>query len=373
MTEREACIALNLVPGIGFVKFSALGNALGSVAEVNHASIEDLYKIRGIGEVLAEKLATFEWELELDRECDLADRAGVRILTLFDEGYPAVLRELHDPPLCLYVRGHLPKFPDNAIAVVGTRRMSAYGGRMTEQLTAEAVAAGFVIVSGLAFGVDTVAHRVAVNSGGVTIAVLGGGLLNIQPSENIPLARDIVAHGGAIISEFPLRFPVSRTSFPRRNRIVAGLCQATLVVEAGLKSGALITAKMALENGREVLAVPGHADNPQAQGCHLLIKEGAGLVENFDDVAQTLGLGLLSGLGVQTNISDVEYKPDSKNDLPVELQKILDVLKSGDFTFDELREFCNFDSGVLAGILMRLEMMLLIERQPDQRYNLIRR
>ena len=189
MLDREACIVLNMISGIGYVKYTALREEFGSPSAVFGRSAEELRRVSGIGPALAERIASYEWQKELAAELELADKAGVRILTLFDEGYPDVLRHLYDPPLCLYVRGRLPALPENAVAVVGSRRMSAYGERMTRSITSEAVAAGYSVISGLAFGVDTVAHRTAVECGGLTVAVLGGGLMHIHPQENVPLAR----------------------------------------------------------------------------------------------------------------------------------------------------------------------------------------
>ncbi len=203
------------------------------------------------------------------------------------------------------------------------------------------------------------------------MAVLGGGLMHIHPQENVPLARRIVETGGAVISEFPLRAPVSRTTFPRRNRIVAGLARATIVTEAGTGSGALITARLALDNGRDVFAVPGHADNAQAKGCHQLIREGAaGLVENFSDVMNGMGLGFLPGLhpGGEVRDAGIAYDPDSPSDLSPEARKVWMLLDGRELSFDRLAEESGFDSGTLLAILMRLEMKLLVEHGADQVY-----
>ncbi len=375
MLDREACIVLNLIPGIGFVKYTALSETFGSPAGVCGRSAEELRRVPGIGALLADKVANFDWQGELERECELAEKAGVRIITLFDEAYPDILRHLYDPPLCLYVRGRLPVLPDTAVAVVGSRRMSRYGERMTQAITREAVEAGFSVISGLAFGVDTVAHSTTVEAGGTTVAVLGGGLMRLHPQENVPLARRIVETGGAIVSEFPLRFPVSRTSFPRRNRIVAGMARATIVTEAGVDSGALITARLALENGRDVFAVPGHADNPQAQGCHLLIKEcGAGLIENFSDVLNGIGIGFLPGLapGESAGEGQVAYNPASDSDLPPDAAKVYGILDREGAGFDDLVEATGYDAGTLLSILMRLEMKMLVEHGADQVYRRVR-
>ncbi len=371
MLDREACIVLNMISGIGYVKYSALSDEFGSPAMIFEQSAESLRRTPGIGAALADRIAECDCAQMLAGECELADKAGVGIITLYDEAYPDVLRHLYDPPLCLYVRGKLPPFPDNAVAVVGSRRMSGYGARMTRQITLEAVDAGFTIVSGLAFGVDTVAHQAAVDHHGVTVAVLGGGLMHIHPQENIPLARSIVESGGALVSEFPMNFPVSRSTFPRRNRIVAGLCAATIVTEAGVSSGALITARLALENGRDLFAVPGNVENPQSHGCHQLIKEGAaGLVENFADVQNGMGIGFLPGLrpGEEANEGEVPYNPDVPGDLSPEAQTVWNLLENREMSIDALVNESGFDTGTLLAVLMRLEMKLLVCHGADQIY-----
>ena len=375
MLDREATIVLNLIPGIGHVKYNALGDAFGSPSQVFRRSAEELETVPGIGPQLAQKVAAYDWQTGLEAELSLCDRAGVRILTLWDEAYPEILRSLYDPPLCLYVRGKLPPLPDNAVAMVGTRRMTQYGARMTRMITEEAVAAGYTIVSGLAFGVDTVAHTATVEMNGITVAVLGGGLMRIHPQENVPLARRIVETGGALVSEFPMMCPVSRTTFPRRNRIVAGMCRATIVTEAGIDSGALITAKQALDNGRDVFAVPGHADNMQAKGCHKLIKEGAGLIESFSDVLEAFGVGVggyLPGFepeGVGEN--GVGYDPASAGDLSPEERQILKLLNESEKALEELSGASALETGKLLGVLMSLEMKMLIEHGADQVYRLV--
>ncbi len=366
MTDREACILCNMISGIGYVKYRALVEAFGSPAAALAQPVERLLTVPGIGPQLAERVARAPEEIDLAGELAFAERGAVRILTLLDEAYPKVLRDIYDPPLVLYIRGTLPEFGrGNALAVVGTRRMSRYGEEMTRQITGDAVAAGMVIVSGLANGVDTVAHRVTAENRGITVAVLGGGLARLQPQENVPLAREIIAAGGAVITEFPMNFPVSRTSFPRRNRIVAALADAVLVTEAGSESGALITANLAADR-KLVMAVPGRVDNPQARGCHELIKNGATLVENFADVAQAMGFGLLP-LG-EVREEEVEYDPGAVSDLSNEARRILAFLEEGEKSFDELAAASLMEAGVMSSILMQLELKMLIRRSTDQLY-----
>jgi DNA processing protein len=374
MTDREACIVLNMISGVGHAKFRALAAEFGSPAAVCGVPAARLEQVAGIGPTLGGRIAGFDWEGSLVRELELAERGGVRIFTLYDDAYPAVLRELYDPPLTLYVRGELPEFDRNTLAVIGSRRMSRYGGEMTAALTADAVAAGFKIVSGLAFGVDTVAHATTVEQGGVTVAVLGGGLAKVHPQENLPLARRIIETGGAVVSEFPMNFPVNRTSFPRRNRIVARLSNGILVTEAGVDSGAMITANLGLDFGLTVMAVPGRADNPQSRGCHRLIRQGAALVEEIADILNAMECGLLPGLNFHADAIDtgVAYDHEGRSDLSDEARQVLARLEEGEAGFDELAAATGLDTGRLTGVLMKLEMQMLIRRFADQSYALRR-
>ena len=365
MNRREACIALNMISGIGFIKYRAILETFESGDAIRSASRSDLQQVDGIGKILAERIVNFDWDAELSRELGIAERGGVRIITIEDDNYPEILRELYDPPLVLYVRGRLPETPDRSIAVVGSRRISSYGEKMARMICEEAAVAGFTVVSGLAIGTDTIAHQTMVDMAGKTIGVLGGGLMHMHPQENIKLARAMVQGGGAVISEFPLDFPVCRTNFPRRNRIVAGLSRATLVIEAGMESGALITARLAAEAGRDVFAVPGRVDNPQAQGCHKLIKEGAALVENFDDILSALCTGLPPGrLNAATGeiVGSEELEPDCAT--------VYNLLKNGDADLEELCEATGMEPGKLLAVLMKLELKLLVERDAEHYYHL---
>lgn len=371
MTDREACIIFNMISGVGYIKYRALCDRFGSPAEALTQPEGELLQVSGIGPQLADRIVRWQEEVDLAGELAFAERSGVRILTLFDDAYPDVLRHLYDPPMVLYVRGVLPEFGNNRnLAIVGTRRVSRYGAEITRRLAEEAASAGLGIISGLALGVDTIAHQAAVDLRTPTVAVLGGGLARLHPQENLELARGIVETGGAVISEFPMRFPVSRTSFPRRNRIVARLADAVLVTEAGVDSGALITAELAAEYNL-VMAVPGRVDNPQAAGCHKLLKNGAALVENFSDIQDAMHLGLLP-LDFEFSEPEAEYHVNGVSDFPAPARQILAALAIRDCSFDELADATGLSAGELSSNLSMLELAMQISRDPAQMYSLRR-
>lgn len=254
-------------------------------------------------EIAAEGGVTFDTALKLAEQCKAADpekellaaeKAGISVLTVLDEGYPELLKRIYDPPLVLYVRGELKPMP--AAAIVGTRKATPYGLRTAARLAGELAEAGVAVASGLARGIDTAAHKAAVEAGGVTWAALGTGLNEVYPWENKKLAEKIVEAGGALISEFPLDKGPLPANFPRRNRIISGLSLATVVVEGGFESGALITARFALDQGREVLAVPGPLDSPMSRGPNYFLKSGASLAENAADILGCFPPEYLSGL-----------------------------------------------------------------------------
>ncbi|MFA6998508.1 MAG: DNA-processing protein DprA [Victivallaceae bacterium] len=368
MTEREAYITLNMLPGIGAARSEALINAFGSAAAIFSQSADALSRVPKIPSALAAKIADWRNHTDLAAELNLTERSGVQIITLADADYPDVLKEIFDPPLCLYVRGTLPQFDLRTVAVVGSRRMTKYGRMMARRLTEDAVYAGWKVISGLAYGVDAVAHQAALDANGITVAVLGGGLARIHPQDHIPLARSIVEHSGAVISEFPMNYPVSRQSFPRRNRIVSGLSRAVLVVEADIDSGAMITAGIALEQGRQVFAVPGQADNPQARGCHKLIREGACLLENFGDVLREFEFQ--PELGYDDNVSTMQQH-DLFDGLDGDEQQVVNLLREESKNFDDLVAALEFNTGELLAIMMRLEVKMVVKQELGRVYRLL--
>jgi DNA processing protein len=286
--ELRDTLRLALVSGVGPRTRRELIERFGSPAAVLGAAPSDLRGVFGVGPKLCRRICAAGDEIDAEAEIALCREHGVRILTDSDASYPRMLREIHDPPGVLFVRGDIK--PDDALAIgiVGTRHATQYGLQQAERLAGSLARAGLTVVSGLARGVDAAAHRGALAAGGRTLAVLGSGVLNIYPPEHDKLADEVCEHG-ALISEAPPRAAPMAGVFPQRNRIISGLSLGALIVEAGDRSGALITARLANEQGREVFAVPGRVDNRNARGCHRLIRDGAKLVETADDVLEELG------------------------------------------------------------------------------------
>ncbi len=283
MDFREAFIALNLIEGIGPVRARSLLEHFGGAPEILSASKAALLQVRNIGEDTAEKIVAWEKSVDLAGELKRIADYGCQVLVQADENYPASLREIYDPPLVLYVKGHLTAKDKNAVAMVGSRMTTHYGIETARKLAYQLAYVGVTVVSGGARGIDTAAHQGALSGKGRTIAVLGTGINLVAPPENAELFERIAADG-AVITQFPFNRPADKQSFPIRNRIVAGMTLGTVVVEANLSSGALITANFAAEYGRQIFAVPGRIDSPRSKGCHDLIKKGAKLCEGVEDI-----------------------------------------------------------------------------------------
>lgn len=288
-SEREALLALTLVPGVGPGRIRALVAALGSAQAVREASPHTLAQVDGIGRQTALAIAHFDAAGAVAAQLDRAARVGAYLVTWWDDAFPPLLRETFDPPVVLWVRGDLVAEAP-AVALVGTRRATEYGRQTAHALAAALAARGVTVVSGLAYGIDAAAHRGALEGGGRTVAVLGSGADRIYPGRHAELARAITEQG-AVVSEFPLGAAPDAVNFPRRNRIVSGMSLGTIVVEAFEAGGALITARLALEQNREVFAVPHPLNSPAGAGCNRLIQQlGAKLILDVDDVLEELGL-----------------------------------------------------------------------------------
>ncbi len=282
-------LTLNMISGIGPLRFATLLKHFGSPQKILSANTSSLSQIKGIGNQIAQRIIEEKDKVKVDIELEKVEKEGVKILTLDSEEYPINLKSIYDPPPVLYVKGKIEASDRLAIAIVGSRSATIYGKTTAGRLATELVQAGFTIISGLARGIDVASHSGAINAKGRTIAVLGCGIDIIYPQENKKLFYEIIEHG-AIITEFPFGTPPEKFNFPQRNRIVSGLALGTVIVEAPIRSGALITADCALDQNREVFAVPGQVESRLSKGTHQLIKQGAKLTECAQDIIEELEL-----------------------------------------------------------------------------------
>ena len=365
MNDRECCVFLNLL-SIGYRTVQKLKKEFGSLSEAVKADRESLLRISGIRQKSVEAILEKRELPIVSKEIELAKKSGCTILTIEDDEYPRPLKEIATPPLVLYIKGTLTEADANAIAIIGTRKPTQYGKGMAFQIGYDLAQRGVTVVSGLAKGLDTQAHRGALKAGGRTLAILGSGLLRMYPKENEKLARSITEQG-AVISEFPLETNPFRSNFPIRNRIISGLSQGTIVVEAAAKSGSLITAGFAIDQGRTVFAVPGNIDQPTSSGTNHLINQGAVLYESVETVFRELFS--LSHTMSQTNDTKVD-KPAEKINVSAEEKKVLALLEHRPLHMDELTETSNLSAPHLSVLLLTLEMKQLVTQLPGKYYSL---
>ena len=362
MTRTEAFLALNLLPKIGPIRVRRLMEVFGAPERILSASGNELRQVEGIGPEMAESIGDWENQIDLPEEKRRIEERGIDLLTIEDETYPAALREIHDPPFLLYVKGELIDRDRHAIAIVGSRRATHYGRESARRLSFQLAHAGLTIVSGLARGIDTAAHEAALAAGGRTIAVLGSGVGNIYPPENQALA-DRIAESGAVVSEFPVLYVPDRQSFPLRNRIISGMSQGILVAEAPSRSGALITANQAMEQGRNVYAVPGPIDRPTSAGCHRLIQDGAKLVTDGRDVMEDLETlfpqsSAAPGLPEKSSPA-LESLDDSE-------RAVLNAIEDRETDIETIINRSELPSAAVSTALLRLEMKRLVKQLPGK-------
>lgn len=360
-TCRQAYIAFNMLDQVGPVRTRKLIAALGSPEAVFSAPESELCKVPGIGRELARSISEGRDRVDPVAEEARASRQQIRLITFIDNEYPAMLKEIHDPPLVLYMKGGLVKSDHHSLAVVGTRHATHYGTSVADRLAYGLSKAGFTVVSGLARGIDTVAHSAALKAGGRTIAVIGSAIDKLYPPENAELAEKIAGQG-ALISEYPLGRPPDRQTFPYRNRIVAGMSMGIVVVEAGEKSGAVITANTALEQGRHVYAVPGRIDTATARGCHALIKQGAKLIETIDDIVDDLQL--LIPKNIDRQAAELKRPPDVM--LNEDEQAAVKALGRGGLHVDALARECGLNAARLNSLMLGLEMKRVVRILPGR-------
>ncbi len=360
MTDTEAFVALNMIPRLGPVRLRTLLSALGSPQAVLSASADTLRDIDGIPKDAARSIASWQSSVHLEEELRLAEKSHASILTQNDPRYPSRLKEIYDPPIVLYLLGELLPRDDHAIAVVGTRKPTTYAQDCTKKLSYQLAYSGLTITSGLAHGVDTLAHQSALAAKGRTLAVIGSGLANIYPARNLPLAEKIADGNGAVLSEFPMATPPDRQTFPIRNRVVTGLSFGTLVIEAGTRSGSLISAAQTAEQGRSLYAIPGRIDNPNAFGSNRLLQNGAKLVTSSEDILEDLGLLF--------PVKPELPPPPSPADLSETESLVFLALGSDELLFDQIIVKTGLPSHKVSSTLLALEMRGLVKNLPGSRF-----
>jgi len=366
MTQLEVLVSLNLIGDIGSIRLKKLLDCFGKPQDILRASPEKLMAISGIGEKIAHKIHSLKEE-DLDRELALAKKYGLKILTQDDQDYPENLKNIPDPPIVLYVKGKLRAEDKFSVAIVGSRRASFYGLSCAEKFALDLSHCGFTIISGMARGIDTYAHRGALKGGGRTIAVMGSGFNQIYPPENKELC-DEISQNGAVISEFPMDTKPLRQNFPRRNRIISGLSLGVLVAEAAKNSGALITADFALEQNREVFALPGKVDSCTSFGTNELIKQGAKLVSCVDDILEGFNLCRQESNVYARQRDNLRVSACNSRESALEESKIYDLISEGSLQLDELVEKTNMDISRITDILLRLQMRKLIRQLPGKQF-----
>ena len=365
-------LALSLVPGLGPRLTAALLQRFGSAAAVRRASVEQLQQVPHIGEKLSYQFVEALRQIDLQGEIALIEKHAVRLLAASDPAYPSPLARIADPPPMLYYRGDFADSDTKAVGIVGSRHCTTYGRRMAERIASGLARAGYTVISGLARGIDGVAHRAALDAGGRTIAVLAGGLSAIYPPEHKDLS-EAIEKSGCLVSETPMSLAPQAGMFPARNRIISGLSQAVVIVEANDHSGALITATHAAEQNREIFAVPGNADSAASAGTNQLLREGARLVRSADDILEDLA-GLSAAprhLPAGPTIPPLHAPPPAPMPPPgldETQQRLWDLLGDGPRHIDDLVRAIGISVAQLNGILMLLEMKKAVRRLPGNVY-----
>src|SRR4051812_39959686 len=360
MNSTEACIALNMLPHIGPVRLRKLLQVFQTPERILSARGAALRAVDGVGAEVAEQIVGWENIVDLPAELQRINDFGAQVITAESPLYPKQLREIHAPPIVLYVWGEITERDQHAIGVIGSRRTTHYGTESAKKLSYQLAYAGLTIVSGLARGIDTAAHQGALAAKGRTIAVIGSGLLKLYPAENAALAEKISSGNGAVVSEFSMEIEPDRQTFPMRNRIISGWSQGLLVVEAGANSGALISVAQALEQGRNVYAVPGHINAPTAIGSNRLIQQGAKLVMDASDILDDL----------QILLPESKPSPEAAvRALPAlseDERRVYDAIRETETSIDDIATKSELPSGTVSSTLLRLELKKLVKQLPGK-------
>ena len=394
--ETISLIHLNMIQGVGLKTVQILRDVFGSAERALQATSDELSKIDGLTPAMRDLLQRKPVHYPIERELELIEKYGCQVLTLYDPEYPSRLKEIDTPPIVLYIRGELTSEDSLSLALVGSRDAKDYGRKASYRLSYQLAQRGLTVVSGLARGIDTAAHRGALESGGRTIAVMGSGLSFIYPAMNTDLAEKITA-SGALISEFPMETTPKPNNFPRRNRIISGMTLGTVVVEASNRSGALITARLAGEQGREVFAVPGEIFSELSTGTHRLINNGAKLVNTVDDLLNELPPYMLNHIqseSLTASVPDIEpsqepsiEKSDTKSeavqpsaevpqpvqntpppDLTPDERTVFDAIETPSSHIDNIVRTTQLPIGQVSSVLLMLELKGVVQQLPGKQF-----
>ncbi len=361
--KKIAWLSLYLIPGLGNTVLKRLIERLGEPEAVFEAGLAELMNVEGMRRDIAKKIMARSLSTEAEEELRNAERCHARIIAYTDPSYPAFLREIYNPPILLYARGREIPLAQTFVGVVGSRNPTHYGRKAAEAIAFGLARRGAGVVSGLARGIDSAAHRGCVRGNGFTIAVVGTGIDVVYPSSNKDLFKQIKANG-VIISEFPIGTPPEPKNFPIRNRIISGLSRGTVVVEATRNSGSLITASLALDQGRDVFAVPGSIDSFKSTGTHFLIKQGAKLIENADDILDEFGFAGkgTAGRGIPGDTGATHQDMDEFE------KKVYEIIGDYPMHMDNIVRLGKMEVGKVAGILMKMELEGTVKQLPGKMF-----
>ena len=366
----RALIALSLIPGLGTRRAKQIAVNVDDPSRIFKLTKSELRAIEGIGEASSLAVLAFDDWKQVDEIIEKTEKNGSKIISIVDLEYPQLLKQIYDPPALFWLKGDPEALSKPGIGVIGTRNASTYGKKTAERLSKELGEAGLCIFSGLAYGIDVIAHKAALDAGAPTVAVLGSGIDNLYPKKHADIANQIVKNGGAVITEFPLGTNPDAGNFPVRNRIVSGLSLGVLVVESGIQGGSMITAELALDQNREVFAVPHNLDNPSGTGCNYLIKNGtAKLVQTVDDILVELPVEQ----GEEHRTKNVElrtlkgWREEELDDLS---KKICEILEEGEKQIDALSDELQVNTSQLLVALLQLEMKNLVTQKAGKVFEL---
>lgn len=372
-STARTVLALSLIPGLGTKRIKSLIQAFPEAGRIFSLSKTELRSVEGIGEASALNILSFNEWTEVDKLIARTESIKAEILTIADPAYPALLKQIYDPPAVLWYKGNVEALSKKGIAIIGTRNTTAYGRKMGKKLALELAENGWCINSGLAYGIDAIAHQAAVDVQATTVAVLGSGIDNLYPAKHAGLANQIIKNGGAVITEFPPGTKPDAGNFPVRNRIVSGMSYGVLVIESGVQGGSIITADLALDQNREVFAVPHSLENVSGSGCNYLIKTGvAKLVQTVDDILDELPS---EEFHFKEEVSDeiVEEAPPGWRDAELDelSQRICALLESGDHQIDDIADELEVSTSQLLVAMLQLEMNGFVLQKAGKNFSLL--